>query len=81
MHGASPAQNILMKGVWALILVAAALTLYVRIEKDEPIVQPVHHFHHGSDDASPRPSPPVVVAPFQGGSVGSRLKDATPKRP
>ncbi len=64
-----------MKSIWAFVMTAATVTVYVHVRHKEPIVTPVHYRVQAMAE-TPRPAPAasggIVVAPFDGGAVDSR---------
>ena len=63
-----------MKSIWVMILSAATVTAYLHVRHKEPIVTHVHH--EFAPTATPSPTERgIVVAPFNGGEVGSRLQE------
>jgi hypothetical protein len=63
-----------MKSIWAFVMTAATVTVYVHVRHNEPIVTHVRHVQGFEAAASPEATPvrDIVVAPFSGGTVGDR---------
>jgi hypothetical protein len=61
-----------MKSIWVLVLSAATVTFYFHVRHHEPIVMPVKHQNVPVISAPPKSAGDIVVAPYAGGSVGSR---------
>jgi hypothetical protein len=61
-----------MKSIWAFVMTAATVTVYVHVRHNEPIVTRVRHAERATTVSEPAPSRSIVVAPFSGGAVGER---------
>jgi hypothetical protein len=63
-----------MRSIWAFVMTAATVTVYVHVRHNEPIVTHVRHLERATTASEPAPSPSgsIVVARFSGGAVGER---------
>ena len=63
-----------MKSIWAFVMTAATVTVYVHVRHKEPIVTPVRHARAVVETPGPAPTPSrgIVVAPYSGSNVSER---------
>ena len=63
-----------MKSIWAFLMTAATVTVYVHVRHKEPIVTPVRRAETAAERPASaiRPSGDIVVAPYAPGTVGER---------